>query len=567
MRKWQLEQSITLAGCWLIAVIGARAFMTSRSLWALLILFALVWFVNLGSRRLAEPDEGRYAEIPREMLASGDWITPRLNGLKYFEKPILQYWATALAYRSFGVNEASARLYATSLAFLTIPLLFWLGRRLYGEPTGLLAALLLGSSLMWSALGHVNTLDIALGFWLTLALAAFLISQQSAALATNRRRWMWLAWAAIAAATLQKGLVAIALPGAAIAVYAIIQRDFRLLRRIYMLDGVAIVVLVAGPWFWLVSQHNPEFAQFFFVHEHFTRFLTTVHQRDEPWWYFLPWLLLGVLPWIVPIWHGLLAGWRGAAPEFHSTRMLVIWPAVTLVFFSASGSKLAPYIVPMFPPLALLGARWLAHSDGARIRRAILPVAIMIASLLVLVGAAAWLTDRPDIAPYREAIPFLLLAGGTLLLGSGLSAWRLNRGQLAGAVAVLAFAALAAVQLLFGGFNSPSVQRSSKIYAEVIEAQRRPDAEIFFVGGYWQSLPFYLQRTGRLALFQGELQFGSEQEPAKYLRDLPTFASAWRASRHPIAIVNPQVFPAVQAAAGPLQVLFRDRRAVIIAAP
>ncbi len=541
--------------------------MTHRSLWTLLLLFALVWFVNLGSRRLAEPDEGRYAEIPREMLASGDWVTTRLNGYKYFEKPILQYWATALAYRVFGVNEGASRLYAATLAFLTIPLLFWLGRRLYGEPTGLLAALLLGSCLMWSAMGHVNTLDIALGFWLTLALAAFLVAQQSPLRTSAARSWMWLAWLAIAAAVLQKGLVAIVLPGAAIALYALLQRDAKLLRRLYLLDGLLIVLLVAGPWFWLVSRRNPEFPQFFFIHEHFARFLTTVHKRDEPWWYFLPWLLLGVLPWIVPIWRGIASGWRESATGFHCARMLIIWPAVTLLFFSSSGSKLAPYIVPMLPPLCLLGARWLALAEPADVSRSVLPVAAAVAGLLTAAGSFAWLTTAPKLMPFHDAAPYVILAGGTLLVGCGLAAWRLRARHLAGGVATVAFAALACVQLLLGGFASPSVLRNSEAYATIIRQHQSDQGELFFVGGYWQSLPFYLQRTAQRDLFQGELQFGIEQESARYLATIQDFATAWHASREPIAVINPAIFAEVQAAGIDMQVLFSDRRAVIIAAP
>ena len=550
--------------------------MTRVSLWVLLILFALVWFVNLGSRALAEPDEGRYAEIPREMLVSGDWITPRLNGFKYFEKPALQYWATALGYKVFGVNEAMSRWYGTTLAFLTVPLMCWLGRRVYGEPTGVLAALLLAGSLMWAALGHVNTLDIALGFWLSLALAAFLAAQHDATVSRrgSARGWMWLAWLAIAAATLQKGLVAIALPGAAMVAYAAIQRDARLFARLYLFDGLIIVLAIAGPWFWLVSQRNPEFANFFFIHEHFTRFLTTVHRRDEPWWYFLPWLLLGLLPWIVPVSRGVVSAWREPTQPnaFHSGRFLVIWPAVTVLFFSASGSKLAPYIVPMFPPLALLAGRWLAEQPTDRLRRDVLPVAITAAALLTGAGAWLWLANRPQWDSYRHAAPFLLLAGGVTLMGCGLASWRTNAQDRTGAVAVggvaiVAFASLVAVQLLLGAFGSPGIQRSSYHYAQIIQRRSQPGDALFFVGGYWQSLPFYLGRTGQLAAFEGELQFGIEREPALYLPDVAAFAQAWRSSPRAVAVVNPQLFQDVQRSGIAMQILFRDEGAVIIAAP
>ena len=545
--------------------------MSRYSIWILFLLFALVWFVNLGSRPLAEPDEGRYAEIPREMYASGDWTTPRLNGFKYFEKPALQYWATAAAYTAFGVNEASSRLYATTLAFLTVPLLFWLGRRLYDGATGFVAALMLGSSLMWAGVGHVNTLDIGLSFWLTLALAAFLVSQQAQTAAPRVRRWLWLAWLAIACAVLQKGLVAIVLPGAAIFTYAAVQRDWRLLLRLRLLEGAAILLVIAAPWFLSVSWRNPEFASFFFIHEHFTRFLTTVHQRNEPWWYFLPWLALGLLPWLVPIARSLRSAWQAPGDgAFNSERMLIIWPGLTLLFFSASGSKLPPYIAPMLPPLALLGAHWLVAQGvhgAAAVRRGVLPLAAIVGSLLVAAGLAVLSVANPRLNAYGDVAPFALLAGGTLLCGVGLGYWRLGRDNLLGGVAVLAFTALACTQLLLAGYNRPSVLRSSRQYAAIIASHAAPSSALFFVGGYWQSLPFYLQRTGQLVQFQGELQFGIEQEPGRWIADYPQFARAWRATPAAIAVVNPAVFAEVEAMTGPLQILFRDRRAVIIARP
>lgn len=542
--------------------------MSRLPVWILFLLFALLWFANLGTRQLAEPDEGRYAEIPREMLASGDWVTPRLNGFKYFEKPALQYWATAVAYRLFGVNERSSRLYAATLAFLTVPLLFWLGLRLYGAATGLVAALMLGGSLMWSGLGHINTLDTALAFWLTLALAAFLVSQQAQTRAGSARRWLWLAWAAIALAVLQKGLVALALPGAAIVAYTLLQRDWRLLQRLRLLEGALILLLIAAPWFVMVSLQNPEFAWFFFVHEHFMRFLTKVHQRYEPWWYFLPILVAGLLPWLVAVARSLRSSWsRDAATGFHNERMLLLWPAVTLLFFSLSDSKLPPYIVPMLPPLLLLAARWLVIEGVTALRHSVLPVAAAMAVLLMGAGAAAYAQLDPRLIAFHDVVPYALLAGGSLAIGVALSYWRLASGHLLGAVAVLAFASLACTQCLLAGYNHPPLLRSSTQYAAVIRGHAQPGSALFFVDGYWQSLPFYLQRTGRLVQFQGELQFGIEQQPELWIADLRQFARAWALAPHALGVVNPAVFDDLEAAAGRVRILFRDRRAVIIAHP
>src|SRR5207302_1425893 len=195
------------------------------------------------------------------------------------------------------------------------------------------------------------------------------------------RRWMLTAWAAAALAVLSKGIVVGVLAGAALVIYTLIERDSLTWRRLHLAAGLPLFAGVAAPWFVVVSLRNPAFPGFFFVHEHFARFLTTVHQRVEPWWYFLPLLLVGVLPWVVPLARAcgraaLTSGAAaGAAPgcasaPFEPLKFLLVFAAVTLAFFSASGSKLAPYILPILPVLAAVtGASGGAEGPlGARAR-------------------------------------------------------------------------------------------------------------------------------------------------------------------------------------------------------
>jgi len=162
--------------------------MTRRLQVMLLVVFGFIWFSNLEYRKLINPDEGRYAEIPREMVASGDWTTPRLNDIKYFEKPALQYWATAMAYTLFGEHQWTARLWSALTGLLGVLMTFYTGRRLFGEETGWNAALVLGSSLLWVLIAHVNTLDMGVAFFLSAAVCAFLLAQDDAADARARRR-------------------------------------------------------------------------------------------------------------------------------------------------------------------------------------------------------------------------------------------------------------------------------------------------------------------------------------------------------------------------------------------
>ena len=291
----------------------------------LLLAFTAVWFSNLEYRKLVNPDEGRYAEIPREMVASGDWTTPRLNDIKYFEKPALQYWATAAAFTLFGEHQWTARLWSALTGFLGVLMVFFTGRRLFGAQAGWYAALVLGSSLLWVLIAHVNTLDMGVSFFLAAAVCAFLLAQHDAAAARARERWMLAAWAALALAVLSKGLIGLVLPGAALTLYVLIERDWRLIGRLHLFTGIILLLAITLPWFVAVSRANPEFFHFFFIHEHFERFLTKAHGRYQPPYYFIPVLLAGMLPWTISLLDALWRAWKRApAQRFQAQRFLLV---------------------------------------------------------------------------------------------------------------------------------------------------------------------------------------------------------------------------------------------------
>jgi 4-amino-4-deoxy-L-arabinose transferase-like glycosyltransferase len=328
--------------------------------WLAICLFAVAWFGCLDYRRLIDPDEGRYAEIAREMVVSGDWLTPRLNGFRYFEKPPLQYWATATAFSLFGEHHWSARLWAALTGFLGVLFTAFAAGRLFDRQTGWMAGVVLAGSLLWGLVGHVNTLDMGVSAFLAAAIFALCLAQRDGATPVESRRWQDGAWVLLALATLSKGLIGIVLPAAAVTIYALWQRDLDLFRRIRLWRGLGIFLLLAAPWFIAVSLVNPGFAEFFFVHEHFQRFLTTVHHRYAPVWYFVPILLAGILPWLGSLWPGIKDGWRAdEGKHFQPQRLLLVWAGLVFVFFSLSDSKLTSYILPMFPALAVLIARHL----------------------------------------------------------------------------------------------------------------------------------------------------------------------------------------------------------------
>src|ERR1700685_2506204 len=224
--------------------------------------FTVLWFALLAGRPLYEPDEGRYAEIPREMLSGGDWVIPHLNALAYLENPPLQYWLTALAYRGFGANEFTARLCSGLAGYLSLATVFFLGMRLWGFDAGLRASLYLAASALFVLLGHQHTLDMSLSFFLLASLGCFLMAQARRDSPSPWRGWMLGCWAAMALAVLTKGLIGVLIPAATLCAYVIWQRDWPLLRRLNLRWGLPLFAAIAVPWFVLAARANPQFLRF-----------------------------------------------------------------------------------------------------------------------------------------------------------------------------------------------------------------------------------------------------------------------------------------------------------------
>ncbi|MGH8229478.1 MAG: phospholipid carrier-dependent glycosyltransferase, partial [Steroidobacteraceae bacterium] len=387
---------------------AARQGLRRTALWAALVAVAVSWIVLCGGRALYNPDEGRYAEIPREMLAAGDWIIPRLDGLVYIEKPPLQYWATALSYEIFGESAWSARLYTGLCGLLTVLVTAWLAARLWDRAAAWRSGIVAASSMLILVMSHQLTLDMSLTLFMTVTLAAFCVAHDSRTAPRARRGWMAVAWAAAAAAFLTKGLEAGAIPVLALVLYSILHRDWKPWGRLWLLPGIGLFLILTLPWLAAIQARLPSFFDFFIIREHFERFLTPIEARYQPWWFFGEVLAVGSLPWIVPMVRALVTGWRAAQPRgrFDARRLLWVWSLVVLVFFSLSDSKLIPYILPMFPALALLvgSAPFVGNRAEARLVADLrwTGAGLVAAGVVVAIGAAILprLLHHPARAPY-----------------------------------------------------------------------------------------------------------------------------------------------------------------------
>src|SRR3954463_475813 len=478
---------------------------TRRTLAALFAIFAVSVLGTLGLRPLYKADESRYAEIPREMVASGDWVTPRLNGFKYFEKPPLQYWATATFFSLFGEQDWAARLWSALAAIAGVAMVFFAGKKLFSREAATLGAVLLAGCPIYVMLAQINTLDMALSFFLAAAIFAFALGRY------------YVFWAACALAVLSKGLIGIVLPAGAIGLYILVKWDWSLLKKMKIFTGGLLFLLIAAPWFIWVSVRNQEFAHFFFIQEHFQRFTTKIHGRYQPMWFFVPILLAGMAPWLLPfaaLLKNIFIKKEKNAEAFSPALFLALWCVVVFVFFSVSGSKLPSYILPMFAPLALLMGRWIAASQPRR--------------LFVAQGVLATLAGLALFAPQfaerfgPEYSRWLMTAGALLIVASICSAIAAYRGKIVAGVALLAAGALLCTLTALVSHRVLAPAHSIAGQAGAVPA----GAPVFAVDFYDHTLPWYLRRTVTMVSYKDELDMAIQwedrngREPRKFIPDL-----------------------------------------------
>jgi len=493
------------------------------------ILAGVIWFALPGYRDLFDPDEGRYAQIPAAMVDTGDWLTPRLNGVKYFEKPVLQYWAMAAVYTLAGKSNASARLVPAVAGFLGALLAALLARSLFGARAGFFAFLFSASGLMWVAVSHILNLDILLSTCLFTGMGCLAIAQTNRTSIGRVRMWMLTGWAALALAVLSKGLIGLVLPVASVMVYSAWQRDWIIWKHLHLAAGLLLFFLLVSPWFVAVSLKNPEFLQFFFVHEHWERYTTTVHHREGPIYYFIPILLLGLLPWLWLSLQALLkpaCGWKPENPgTFDAVRLLWSFVAVTFVFFSLGNSKLPAYILPLIPAVAVLAARRAANAKNAGQDRWLM--ALLGAFILVLAFNTEHLfNERYTLQMLLDYRPWLLASGSLFVLAS--AAMFVLAGKPLTASAIAALLSLLAFQLVLWGAQSIAVVRSSREVAQAVMDSVPPEAPVYSVGTFPESAVFYLGKNLKVVHYVGEFEFGFGQEPDLQIDSPEQFLSEWR---------------------------------------
>jgi len=511
---------------------------------AVLLATACLYLQGLGRGPLLEPDEGRYAEIPREMLVTGDWVVPRLNGVVYAEKPPLVYWLTALSYRVVGVNELGARLVPAVSGVLTVGVVAWFGMHCFGPAAGWAAAIMLATMPLFFLFSRLAILDVPITLCVTLGTVALYRVQEGA-----RWRWQVVAGLAMAAGVLVKGVIAILFPVGIVAVCALFERDGRAFRRALSPLPLALALLLPLPWFWLMVRRVPGFLQFFFVEQHFYRFTDggKIGQHHRP-GVLAAVLFGGALPWSLVLVAGLvregkagIATWRLAGRR--TERLLDIWLLAVLGFFSLSSVQLATYICPAFVPLALRAGRlW---SEGRGRGWPLVAWATLAGAILMAVAAPGQFYDAvigeslyQRWWPQAQAVKVALLPAAGVVLGATLLAAKLPRP---GEALVVMAAGLALG--LARTERSRDAYRSYPALGAVVRLRSGEADRLVTFGTYLQSLPFYARRRTAVVGSGGELHFGAGLPDGRTLLwSEAQLIRAWNGRRRLLLVIEPDVW-------------------------
>jgi 4-amino-4-deoxy-L-arabinose transferase-like glycosyltransferase len=477
---------------------------------ALCVLCLVLFFFQLGSHPLWDVDEGRHAATSKEMVLSGDWVTTRMNGQNFYDKTALFNWFAALSFLVFGFTEFAARVPAALLGLGTVLVTYLLGRRLFGSRAGLLGGVVLATSPEYIVLSRSVVHDISLAFFITLALAFFFI-----AFSTERRRVMNLVlfYASLGFAVLAKGPIGILLPGSIIGLFLLAKGRLAFLKEMFPGRGTLIFLAVAAPWYVLISIRNEDYVSYFFLKQNLGNFLSKVQaHHPEPFYYYIPVLLGGMLPWSFFVPLAVIRPLRRGLRNLDDGELfLLLWFSVIFLFFSVANSKLDTYLLPAFPAVALLvGRLWheMMTTAAAGLRKGIgwslapLPVLFLAATIYIMV-------KRPEARHFQSHYGMSLqdmrglLIALTAILFLALLFFIFRRFW--SAFSALA-ATFAAGLLFFLTVYAPVLDayRSTRTLAKEMDSALRPGEPLVFFLKLWDSALFYTNR--RVTLLNTEEQ-------------------------------------------------------------
>ncbi len=488
--------------------------------WATIAGVILFSFLTLIPYPLFVPDEGRYVEIPREMIAQQEYMIPMLNSVIYLEKPPLFYWLQTVPLKLLGITEFAGRLVSSLLGLFSCALVYFAGRKLFDTKTALISAGICYSTVMMFIFSHITSIDMVVTATITPALFLYLIGTQYPQ-GLTRRLLFYGCYAFIALAVLAKGLIGFLLPGAIAFLWIDITRQWRLFLTTYLISGFVLFLIIVLPWHIYMMNAIPEFFDFYILEQQFLRFFTDSAKREQPFWFYIPVIIAGLFPWTVFTLAALIKPIPAA--QRHTYLFLMIWVCVFLIFFSISNSKLVPYILPAIPPLALLtGNRIMQLQNNKLLWRLTWGMFVVLSLALFVV---------PFFIPVEQPVWIYGLASIPLIFAL-LSFYYVNRSHYIGGFVSIALGMMLLVSSalpIWAKLDDQSVKPLVKVILEL----KDETSEVFSYGHYYQDLPVYLQETVNVVDRKGELYLGTTlRDTSHFMINHDEFIQRWNEPGH-----------------------------------